>query len=407
MIEPILTVGIIIFVGFILGEIVAKIKLPKVTGYILAGVLLNPDLFGIISEDFVEHTSLITNIALSFITFSVGGSLLFSRIKKLGKGIIGITVFEAELAFAAIALGFFVLGSFSILSVGNSVLAFILPLSLLMGSLGSPTDPSATLAITHEYRAKGDVSSTIMGVAAFDDIFGIVNYTIATVIGGVLILNQDLTLNSMVLSPLVIILGAVALGVVIGFILNFITCLIERETEGALIVLVFGMLLLCFGLASLLGFDELLSTMTMGIIVVNFNKKREKIFSILERSMEELIFVLFFTLSGMHLDFSVLSTTYLLILFFVMFRVVGKVSGTWIGASISKSSGKVKKYTAGGLIPQGGIVVGLALMIKQNPAFDGISDIIISTIIGATIVHELIGPIIAKTSLKRAGEIEN
>ena len=131
----------------------------------------------------MEHTSLITNIALSFITFPVGGSLLFSMVKKLGKTMICITVLEAEMAFAAILIGFFVLGYFSILPVGTSAsIALILSLSLLIGSMGSPTDPSATLAIMHEYRARGDVSSTIMGVAAFDDVFGILNYAVAVVI---------------------------------------------------------------------------------------------------------------------------------------------------------------------------------------------------------------------------------
>jgi len=326
--EQILTIGIIIFVGFILGELAEKIKLPKVTGYILAGVLLNPELSNIIPKNFVEHTSLITNIALSFITFSVGGSLLFSRIKRLGKSIIYITVFEAELAFAVIAIGFFVMGYFFALPTGNSI-ALLLSLSLLMGSLGSPTDPSATLAITHEYRAKGDVSSTIMGVAAFDDVFGIPNYTIAAVIAGVLITGQKLTFNSIILGPLVIILGAVILGVVLGFILNSITYLIDRETEGALIVVIFSILLLCFGLASLLGFDALLSTMAMGATVVNFNKNREKIFSILERYTEEMIFVLFFTISGMLLDFYVLSTAYMVIIFFVLFRTVGLWEQDW------------------------------------------------------------------------------
>ena len=404
--EAILTIGIILFVGFIFGELVDKIKLPKVTGYILAGILLNPELFSIVSENFVEHTSLITNISLSFITFSVGGTLLFSKIKKLGKSIIYITVFEAELAFAAIAIGFFVLGYCSILPVSGS-LALLIALSLLMGSLGSPTDPSATLAISHEYKAKGDVSSTIMGVAAFDDVFGILNYTIAAVIAGVLIAGQKVTFNSVILDPLVIIVGAVILGVVLGFILNSITYLIDRETEGALIVVIFSMLLICFGLASLLGFDTLLSTMAMGATVVNFNKNREKIFSILERYTEEMIFVLFFTISGMLLDFSVLSTACILIIFFVLFRAAGKVFGSWVGASISRSSKKIKKYVAGGLIPQGGIVIGLALMTKQNPAFDEISDLIISVIIGATVIHEIIGPLVSKTAMKKAGEIKD
>jgi len=144
----------------------------------------------------------------------------------------------------------------------------------------------------------------------------------------------------------------------------------------------------------------------MGTIVVNYNPKREQIFQVLERYTEQLIFILFFTLSGMHLNFSVLSTYLFLMLFFVLFRAIGKVSGTMLGANLSKSSALVKRYTAGGLIPQGGIVIGLALLIKQNHAFDAISDIIISVIVGATIVHEIIGPVLAKTMLKKAGELE-
>ena len=146
--------------------------------------------------------------------------------------------------------------------------------------------------------------------------------------------------------------------------------------------------------------------MAMGAFVVNFNKMREKIFKILERYTEELIFVLFFTISAMHLKFSVLSTSYILILFFVLFRTIGKVAGSKLGAHLAKSSTNVKKYVAGGLIPQGGIVIGLALLLKQNNSFDQIADIIISVIIGATIIHELVGPVIAKISLKKAGEIK-
>ena len=163
---------------------------------------------------------------------------------------------------------------------------------------------------------------------------------------------------------------------------------------------------MCYGVASIIGVDELLSTMAMGAFVVNFNKMRKKIFNILERYTEELIFVLFFTISGMHLQFSVFTASFSLVLLFVLFRTLGKIAGSRIGAYIANASPTVKKYVAGGLIPQGGIVIGLALLIKQNTSFNQIADIIISVIIGATIIHELIGPVISKISLKKAGEIK-
>jgi Kef-type K+ transport system membrane component KefB len=143
----------------------------------------------------------------------------------------------------------------------------------------------------------------------------------------------------------------------------------------------------------------------MGTVVVNFNKKQKLIFKVLERYTDELIFVLFFTLSGMYLDFTVLKTALLLVASFIVLRTIGKISGSVLGAVFSKAPDNVRKYTWGGLIPQGGIVVGLALIMKQNPAFNAFSDLIISVVIGSTIFHELIGPIMAKFSLKKAHEI--
>lgn len=399
-----LIVGIIISVGFIFGKLVTKIKLPKVTGYVLAGILLNPRLFGFIPENFVVHTDLITNISLSFITFSVGGTLLYSRIKKLGKSIIYITFFEAEFAFLTIIIGFLLTSSIFVNISGGSWLTTIVPLSILLGSLGSPTDPTATLAVTHQYKAKGKVSSTIMGVAASDDALGMMNYSLAVVIATVFVAHTQLDLSSALLKPTLIILGSLAVGIAFGVIFNMI-CHFIKVSGGTLVILTFGLLCLCFGTATIVMVDELLATMTMGIVVVNYNKQREKIFKALQVYVEELIFVLFFTLSGMHLNFDVLKSYSILVVIFVIFRAIGKVVGAKTGAALAKSAPQVKRYTAGGLIPQGGIVIGLALMIKQNPSFKMISDIILSVVIGATVVHELIGPFCSKIALKKAGEI--
>ena len=401
----VLIIGIIISTGFIFGKIAEKIKLPKVTGYILAGILLNPRVSGFMPEDFVRHTDLITNISLSFITFSIGGTLLYSHIKKLGKSIISITICEAEFAFLSIALGFMAVAPFFIHVPNSGWLITIVPLSILVGSLGAPTDPTPMLAIMHEYKAKGNVTTTILGAAAFDDALGLINYSLAIVIAKVLITHTSFDFKFTLVTPLAIIAGSLILGIFFGFIFNITSRFAKGEPGGVFIVLIFGLLSLCFGLATLLKLDELLATMTMGIIVVNFNPERDKIFNMLRLYAEEIIFVLFFTLSAMHLDFSILKTYFILVIFFAIFRTAGKVLGVLIGAGIGNSPKEVKKYTAGGLISHGGIVIGMALLIKQNPAFDSISDIILSVIIGATVIHELIGPICAEFALKKAKEI--
>ncbi len=403
--NPIVITGIIIITGFLCGELATRLKLPKITGYIVAGIFLNPDLFHFIPKEVLSHTDLITQISLSFITFSVGGTLLYSRIKELGRGIMYITFFEAQLAFLFVFAGM-VLCAPGILGMSSdSFVTGIVPLGIMAAALASATDPSATLAITHEYKARGDVTSTIMGVSAFDDVLGIINYSFAFVIAGVLVAGQKFNLEVSVGQPLIIIFGSVVMGILFGAIFNRVSWMVSKEKEGVLIVLILGLLMLCYGSAQNLGFDQLLSTMVMGVVVINFNHLRDRVFRILERYTEELVFVLFFTISGMQLDFSTLQTTWLISLIFILLRAGGKITGTSIGAHLAGCSKKVKKYTSAGLIPQGGIVIGMALLVKQSPQFSHIGDIILSVIIGSTVVQELIGPMLVKKALKDAGEI--
>ena len=398
-------IGIIVISGFLVGELASLVRLPKVTGYIIAGILLNPHLTHFIPSDFVDSTSIVTNMSLSLITFSVGGSLYFPQVRRLGKGIISITVFEAEMAFLVVIVGFLLISKFVLAENSVRFIEMFVPVSLFMGALASPTDPSATLAVTHEYKAKGDVTSTIMGVAAFDDALGIVNYSFAIVLATMFATHTSFSFVTSVLSPLLVISASIAIGAVSGYLFNLLNRVFKESSEGLLLVMVVGGLFLCFGVSHTLNLDELLSTMTMGAFVVNFNPRRQTIFRILERYTEQLIFVLFFTLSGMHLKFDVLFANLPLVLVFIVLRAAGKFGGATTGAIVAKAPEKIRRYTFGGLIPQGGIVIGLALLIVDSPVFHNFADIVLNVVIGATVIHELIGPIVAKQVLERAGEI--
>lgn len=400
-----LIVGIILFAGFVMGEMVQKIMLPRVTGYIIAGVLLNPQLVNFIPADIGKHTYFVTNISLSFITFSIGGSLIFSKIRKLGRSITSITFFEAEITFLVVAIAVAFSLPFFVHKASADFLHTFLPLGLIIGALASPTDPTGTLAVKHQYGAKGDVTATILSVSAFDDALGLMNFSVAAVIAKVLVLHQSFSLANSLGKPLIQIFGAFAVGSVFGIIFNIIGRLIRKQTEGVMIVMLFSLLCLCFGLSHWAHFDELLSTMAMGIVVTNFNKNRDKVFEILQRYTEEIIFVLFFTLSGMYLNFSILTTTAIGVALYAAARTAGKFSGTYIGAVVGRSQPMVKRYTALGLIPSGGIIIGLALLLKQTPAFNSFADTVINVIIGATVIHELAGPILVELAFRRSGEI--
>ena len=168
--SSILLVGIVILVGFVLGQELQKLKFPKIVGYIIAGVLLNPNIASFVPADITSKTDIIENIAIAFIAFAVGGSIVFSEVKKLGKGILYITLFEAEVTFAVITAGLLITLPFLMKVPEAGWLATFIPLSLILGCIGSPTDPSVALAVKHEYNAKGEVSSTMLSVAAFDDV---------------------------------------------------------------------------------------------------------------------------------------------------------------------------------------------------------------------------------------------
>ena len=404
--DGVLVVGTILLAGFLFGEIARQVGLPKVTGYILAGICLNPRLLPVVPETFPTHTDLVTHICLAFITFSVGGSLLWSRLKALGKTILLITVFEAQCALVAVALGFVVVltlaGAHGLASLAPGA---VIPLSILLATLASPTDPSATLAVMHQYHAKGQVSSTILGVAGLDDCLGIINYSLGIAVAGLFLRQTELSLDTMLLRPLIQIAGGVGVGVALGIVFNLATGLVRRETEGSLIVFVFAMLGVCYGAARTLGVDELLATMSLGCTVVNLNRLQEKIFGMLERYTEELVFVFFFTLSGMHLNVSVVKGVALLVLLFVLLRAAGKMSGAVLGAALAGAPRTLGRRVALGLIPQGGIVIGLAMLIRSKAGLGAASDGLIAIVIGATVIHEIVGPILAKQALRAAGEI--
>lgn len=395
---PLFNIGIILLFGYLGGLLAEKIRMPKIVGYIVIGILLEPSLLGILPADFINNAIFANDFALALITFSIGGYLFWPKIKQLGKSIVWITVLEAEFAFIIVAIGmsFMIPGGF----------LHALPLALLLAALASPTDPSATIAVVHEYKADGPVTRTLLSVAASDDAMGIINYSLAVAFATALLLGVSyLNFNSLVVQPFAVIFGSIFLGIAFGVLMS----VIERniETDSSLIALVMGVLFVAYGFAHFIKLDELLATMTIGIVFVNLSKKSERVFALLANYFEEIIFIIFFVLAGAHLQFSTLASHWLIILVFVALRMVGKTVGTLTGAIISKADDKVRKYLSYGLVPQGGIVIGLALLIRQAPQFQQFGDLLISLILGVVVVLEFLGPLFTKYALNKAGEVNS
>lgn len=399
-----LTLGLLLIIGYIMGWLLDKIGLPKIIGYIITGIVFSPNTINFIDVDILKSTQPLMDVCLAFIAFEVGGSLKWSKIKAHKKEIISITLLASFFPFL-----FIVIGVFSFNALFPTVLSFDFPTALafafLLGALASPTAPAATLAIMHQYKARGKVSDTIMGVAALDDVLGILLFSFT--LGFVAVFNggEEAVLGNTVFNSLYEITISIFLGVIMALIINLIAIFFKKTSEGQWVVTLFALIILCAGLSKLLHVDELLACMTMGIVVVNKCKQKKLIFRILERYTEELIFLFFFLLSGLYLDISTIPNATILIMIFVLFRIVGKYVGANVGAYIVKADSSIQKYTAGGLLPQAGIVIGLVLSVYQKDEFREISEMLLTIIMGATIINELIGPIAAKYSLKKSGEI--
>ncbi|PIE53569.1 sodium:proton exchanger [Candidatus Fermentibacteria bacterium] len=397
---PVLILGTMLLTGFIAGKLVSRTGLPEVTGYIMAGVLLNPQVSRLVPEGFVLHSDLTTSLTLAIITFSVGASLYLPTLKKVGRTIGLAAVLEAEFANIFIAVGFALLLPLLLPETAPAAI----PLALLFGALGSPTDPSATLAVTRQYKCNGPVTKTVMGVAALDDGIGMINYSTASAAAAVILAHTAFSVNS-VLTPLLRILTSLAAGGLFGWLFSVMEKKQFAKTDAGILALLLGTLYTCYGAALLVDADSLLAVMTMGFVVVNSGKWCRNIPDKIAGGLDQLVFILFFTISGMKLDFTVLASSALLVVVFVLLRVAGKMTGTALGAKLTDAPATVRKYTGFCLVPQGGIVIGLALLLQSRPEFSDFSGTLVSVILGTVIIHELAGPVLSKWALKKAGEL--
>ncbi len=393
--------GLILLTGYLLGSVANLLKLPRVSGYIVAGILMSPSVLGIIDKEFLKHSDLVTHASLSVITFLIGSSLSFGKVRRLGKAILLITLGEAELAFLFVSLAMFLY----LYLTSSADIGMLVALALLFGALASPTDPTATLAVIHEYRAKGVLTTSVLGVAALDDATGIINFVIGFSIALSLTTGHELQLSEAFLSILLQIGGALVLGAVMGFLMYFLGEFAKERKE--IVTLTIGVLFLTFALAKVLGVDELLSTMSVGIIIANFGNAWEKFERPLEDYIEDLIFTAFFVVGSAFLDLSILLSSLPVVLLYVLARFSGKFTGSFLGAHLSGAPPQVKRHLAFALFPQGGIVIGLALLAYQNPNFREVGTLLVNVVIGATVIHELMGPVFSKFALQRAGEISS
>lgn len=402
--HPLVAIGLLLLCGYLGGRLANRFKFPRVSGYIVAGLLMSSSVTGIIPIELIEQKLfVITDIALSIIAYAIGGSLKVSKLKRLGKSILWINFSQT---FGALILSFIFILVLTPLLIGSKVPGIALftgylPLALILGAISVATAPAAILAIVHEYRAKGPLTTTLLGVVALDDATAIIMYAFAGAAVSAMTGVHGASSLKMVAEPTGEVLGSLVLGVIFGFILaRMVSWIKARES---LLVVILGIIFLCTGISVELGLSPLLTNMTAGFFTVNRAKHSHDLFNALE-GIEEPIFALFFVVAGAHFDLKVLKLAGLISLVIVFGRFLGKLTGTRLGATISHAPAVVKKYLGLGLLPKAGVTVGLAFMAKplfQDPLM---YDIMINAVLGSVIINELAAPPLVKYILLKAGE---
>ena len=239
-----LTIGLLLIVGYLSGWLLNKVGLPKIIGYIGTGIAFSPNSIDFIDHNISESTQPLMDVCLSFIAFEVGGALKWTKIKKHGKEIVNITLWASFIPFILISAGVY-----TACTIFPSILPFdsstILSFSILLGALASSTAPAATIAVMHQYKAKGKVSDTIMGVAALDDVIGIILFSLTAGIAVVLIDSQPGVIGSSLLNSFYEIFIAILIGVIVASVIILISKFYKNTSEGQWIVILFSLIILC------------------------------------------------------------------------------------------------------------------------------------------------------------------
>lgn len=414
-------VAVVLLVGFIGGKVAKRFKLPEVSGYLVFGLILGPSLMllfgggeGFITSIDQNTLKFISEIALAFIAFSIGSEFSISQMKKVGKKINTITMLEVIGVVIAVFLILFfipkpepIMTGYQPFSSGN--IAF----GLILASMSAATAPAATLMVMRQYRAYGPLTKTVLPVTALDDIYGIIIFGFFISIAQMLTSTTSMPVWLMITKPFIEVFGSIIIGLVLGFVLSKIVVKFDKirdDMQVLSIIVVFlgigvSVLLNNYFSQYNLGISSLLINIMIGTMIANMVKKPQGVFNSLN-DFTTPFYVVFFTLAGASLNLGIIKTSVLvsiLAVAYIIARGFGKYAGARAGAKITDAEPVVQKYLGFALLPQGGVSLGLLVVVSsQMPTFYPL----ISTIIMLSIlIYETTGPIFAKYAISKAGEI--
>lgn len=385
--EVLLVLSVILLAGFLLTRLTNRLKLPRVSGYILTGILIGPSCLNLIPGNIISHMGFLSDMALAFIAFGVGKFFKKEVLKKTGRKIILVTVCESLLAgilvTAVVYWGFSMEWEFA----------------LILGSIATATAPASTMMTIRQYKAKGEFVNVLLQVVALDDVVCLLAFSVVSAIasgkgaGGLTAAD--------ILLPVLYNILALVLGLVCGVILSRLLVAPGRSKDNRLILAV-AMLLGISGICAAANISPLLSCMVFGAAYINLTKDKK-----LYRQIDNFtppIMSIFFILSGMSLDLKVLKTVGMVGIVYFLVRILGKYLGTCLSCTAMHMSKEISRYMGLALIPQAGVAIGLAFLGKRMLPAD-MGDLLLAIILASSVLYELIGPASAKFALLRSGAV--
>ncbi len=393
----ILLFGLIILGGTFSARLFQKMHIPQVVGCILVGILLG-DVLEVITSETIDALRPFTMFALGIIGFMIGGELRAEVFRKYGRQFFIILFSQGIGAFLLVAVSSSVVAWF----VTQQVYASI-AMGLVLGAIASATAPAATVNVLWEYKTRGPLTAAVLAIVALDDGLALLLYRGAATAADALMGTGH---DSVLMTVLILfgeILGAIFLGFLAGVMLHYLLKFVRSDDK--ILEFTISCLLLVVGISMIPNIDPILPAMTLGMTIANFMPRRSKATFKLVEKFAPPIHVSFFVLAGAHMEFgSITSWMVVMIIVYTLFRAFGKTVGSWYGALYSGAPAVVRNYLGICLLPQAGVAIGLAILAGQQ--FDAeLSKVIIMVVMTSTFIMEIVGPMLVKVGVQKAGEV--
>jgi len=389
--NPLLTISVVLVAGAVFGTVARRLRLPAVTGQILAGILLGPAVLEVFAPEAVHRLKPIIDFALGLMAVAVGSHLDWRRLRNAKKRLGLLLLMEATLTpvFVYLAVVF--------LPDTNRYMA------MLLAAIAVSTAPATILAIVKETRSKGVFVKTLLAGVALNNLACICLFEIAHTMAAVsLDPNVQYSMLGALLEPLKQLALSASVGVGIGVLLIIATRHVVRPDRLAAASLI--AILLTIGLGNEMGISSLLSCLFLGITLANLTPDKEEIGHAVFDNFEYAIFSLFFTVAGMELDFKYIGPAGLVALFMFASRFLGKVGSGYIAMRWARATDRVRRYLGVALIPQAGLAIGLMLLVTEDETFAPMRELFLAVVLTVVLLNEIVGPILTRFAMVRSGD---